>query len=105
MQIFVTGGSGFVGGAIVRRLVAGGHRVSGLSRSRTADERLRALGADPQRGDLADVDAMRGAAAAADAVVHAAIDYADAGFGELDRRVVGALLEAERGGWLRPFDA
>lgn len=94
MRIFITGGSGFVGGALVRRLVAAGHGVIALSRSKATGERLRELGAEPWPGDLANADAVRGAAAAADAAVHAAIDYADPGFGELDRRAVQALLGA-----------
>src|SRR6188472_1445309 len=51
---FVTGGSGFIGGALVGRLVGEGWAVRALSRSERSDERLRAVGAEPVRGDLAD---------------------------------------------------
>ena len=64
---FVTGGSGFIGGALVRRLVAEGWAVRALARSdASADAASRERGAEPVRGDLDDVggDARRRGAAA-----------------------------------------
>ena len=55
MKIFVTGGSGFVGSALVHRLVAEGHEVLALARSDASIQRVRATGADPVPGDLADL--------------------------------------------------
>jgi dihydroflavonol-4-reductase len=61
---FVTGGTGFLGGAIVQRLVALGRPVKALARSEEGARILRALGAEPVRGDLLDrrtlPEAMRG---------------------------------------------
>lgn len=57
MQVFVTGGSGFVGAAAIRALVARGHRVRAMSRSEEADAALGALGAEPVRCDLDSVTA------------------------------------------------
>ncbi len=57
MQIFLTGASGFVGGAATRELIAQGHQVRAMSRSDTADERIRELGAEPVRCDLESVAA------------------------------------------------
>jgi dihydroflavonol-4-reductase len=65
MTAVVTGGSGFVGGAVVRRLVAEGRTVRALVRSRDAAETVAALGATPVTCDLTDtaglVRTMRGA--------------------------------------------
>jgi dihydroflavonol-4-reductase len=62
--VLVTGGSGFVGGAIVARLLAEGREVRALARSDRAADVLEAAGADTVRGDLDDAgslaDAMRG---------------------------------------------
>ncbi len=57
MRIFVTGASGFVGGAGVRRFVGDGHEVRAMSRSEKSDAAIRALGASPVRCDLGDVSA------------------------------------------------
>jgi hypothetical protein len=70
VEIFLTGGSGFVGQAAVKRLVARGHRVRAMSRSPEGDEAIRALGAEPVRCDLASVSA--GHVHRAQVVIHAA---------------------------------
>jgi len=70
MRIFVTGGSGFVGSAVVRHLLAAGHTVTGLARSDTSANALEAAGASVQRGDLADTETLAAAASAADAAMH-----------------------------------
>jgi len=70
MRIFVTGGSGFVGGAAIRRFVAGGHDVRAMSRSESSDAKIRALGATPVRCDLLDVAAAH--IGDAEAVLHCA---------------------------------
>src|SRR4051794_10522526 len=52
---FVTGGSGFVGGALIERVRSEGWDVRALARSDRAAERVRELGADPVMGDLDDL--------------------------------------------------
>lgn len=52
--VFVTGGSGFVGGAVIRRLVAEGRTVRALARSDGSRARIVDLGATPVHGDLFD---------------------------------------------------
>lgn len=51
-DVFITGGSGFVGGAVLRRLVADGRHVRALVRSDEAERAVVAAGAEPIRGDL-----------------------------------------------------
>jgi nucleoside-diphosphate-sugar epimerase len=70
MNIFITGASGFVGGAAARALSAQGRRVTAMSRSERSDVAIRALGAEPVRCDLDTIDA--GHLTGVDAVIHCA---------------------------------
>ncbi|MEU6848939.1 SDR family oxidoreductase [Actinacidiphila alni] len=72
MRVFVTGGTGHSGSSIIPELIAAGHEVTGLARSDTAAAALSALGAKVRRGDLADLDGLKEAAADSDGVVHVA---------------------------------
>ena len=79
MRIFITGGSGLTGPAVISELTAHGHTVTGLARSDTSAARLEALGADVQLGSLDDLDVLTAAARTADGVVHMAYggDFSD----------------------------
>ena len=72
LDIFVTGGSGFIGSVFVRQAFAKGHRVRVLSRSDRSGERVRVFGAEPVTGDLLEAGPWQDAAATADTVVHLA---------------------------------
>lgn len=72
MRVFVTGASGWIGSAAVHELLAAGHDVTGLARSDASAAAIEAAGARVRRGDLDDLDSIRGGAADADAVVHLA---------------------------------
>ncbi|HYY05162.1 MAG TPA: NAD-dependent epimerase/dehydratase family protein, partial [Candidatus Limnocylindria bacterium] len=51
MTALVTGGTGFLGRAIVERVLGAGTSVRALARSEASSEQLDALGAEPVRGD------------------------------------------------------
>ncbi len=72
--VFLTGGSGFVGGHLLRELREAGHDVRAMSRRDESDAPLVALGATPVRADLSDVAALTQALAGCEAVFHAAAD-------------------------------
>ncbi len=77
MRIFVTGGSGFLGTRMIPGLVSDGHEVFALARSASSDEKLRALGAMPVRGDLGRPETL--SLPSIDAVIHAAAHFRFAG--------------------------
>jgi nucleoside-diphosphate-sugar epimerase len=70
MNALVTGGGGFLGGAIVRLLRARGHTVRSLARGDYAA--LRDLGVETRQGDVADPKAVLSAVEGCDVVFHAA---------------------------------
>ena len=69
MRIFITGASGFIGGAIARSLAAE-HEIFAMSRSDKSDVAIKKLGAEPVRCDLATLEP--GDIPDCDAVVHCA---------------------------------
>jgi nucleoside-diphosphate-sugar epimerase len=70
MRALVTGGGGFLGGAIVRRLLARGETVRSLSRQRYPA--LDGLGVEQVQADIGDAEAVGRAAARCDVVFHVA---------------------------------
>jgi nucleoside-diphosphate-sugar epimerase len=68
----VTGGSGFIGGRLIERLVADGVRVRALARSDRSAAAVEAHGAEAVRGDLSDVDAIAAGARGCDTAYHLA---------------------------------
>ncbi len=77
-QIFITGGSGYIGSVVIEQAVAQGYSVHALSRTASSDTKLAQLGAVPVRGDLTSLDVLeRESAAASAGVVHLA--FANAG--------------------------
>jgi nucleoside-diphosphate-sugar epimerase len=95
VRIFLTGGTGYIGAAVLDALVRAGHHVDALVRNTHKAARVEERGAHPVRGDLASPDTYTAAAAAADAIVHAAFEYTARGT-TVDATAVDALLTAAR---------
>ncbi|RIX30801.1 NAD-dependent epimerase/dehydratase family protein [Amnibacterium setariae] len=72
MQLFITGGTGNIGSAVVAELIEHGHGAAVLARSDASAALAREAGAAVVRGDLADLAAIRTAADAADGAIHLA---------------------------------
>lgn len=78
-RAFVTGGSGFVGGRVIKQLRERGVEVAALARSDRAAATVAGLGATAVRGDLDDRAAMQDGMAGCDVVIHAAAYVDDHG--------------------------
>jgi nucleoside-diphosphate-sugar epimerase len=106
-RAFVTGGSGFIGGRLIERLRAEGLDVRALARSDRAADAVAGHGAEPVRGDLDDVEAMRAGASGCELAFHAAAKAEDWGRREdFDRvNVAGTanVLSACRDAGVRRF--
>jgi dihydroflavonol-4-reductase len=70
--VLVTGGTGFVGRAIVERLLGEGASVRALARSDSSAGALADLGAEPVRGDVLDPESLTAATQGCALVYHAA---------------------------------
>jgi nucleoside-diphosphate-sugar epimerase len=79
MMVFVTGGSGFLGKALLAELRRRGIAARALARSDAARAAVAGLGAEPVAGDLDDVTAMQAGMAGCDLVVHCAAYARDHG--------------------------
>ena len=77
MHVFVTGGTGTIGSAVVAELLGNGHTVLALARSDGSAQALERAGAKVLRGELADLDVLRSGAAQCDGVISLAFgrDY------------------------------
>jgi len=95
MRIFVTGASGWIGSAVVAELLAADHEVLGLARSEASAEGVAAAGAEVRRGDIADLDVLRDAAAESDGVIHLAFRHDVAFSGDFETAVSSDLAAIE----------
>jgi dihydroflavonol-4-reductase len=90
MRVFVTGGTGFIGGHVVRKLRERGDEVRALVRTPSKGTALQELGCELVPGSLSDADAIRTGMEGCDAVVHGAAIY-EVGIPESEHR---AMYEA-----------
>src|SRR5579863_9883417 len=72
MRVFLTGANGYIGGAVAVALIAAGHTVRGLVRSREKSDLVAAHGVEAVIGSLDDAALLVAEAQAADAVINAA---------------------------------
>ena len=75
MRTFVTGGTGFIGGAVVRRLLEAGHEVRALVRPGANTRQLNGLPVEPVEGDLLERESLRRGMASCGWVFHVAALY------------------------------
>jgi dihydroflavonol-4-reductase len=101
MRAFVTGGTGFIGGKVVRRLRERGDEVVVLVRSAGRAAELAELGCELVEGDLTSTDAIRRGVQGCDAVFHIAAVY-KVGIPASERE---AMREANVRGTERVLDA
>lgn len=100
MKIFVTGATGLVGSALIPKLVAVGHTVTGLARSPASLAKLESFGAKGVQGDISNVEVAANAAYSADVVIHLAFDHAKAFSGNFfeacadDRAIIKAICDS-----------
>jgi nucleoside-diphosphate-sugar epimerase len=73
-QAVVTGGSGFIGQVLIRRLLDEGHSVRVLVRSEASAAKVSVLGAEPVRGELTDPATWRNGVTGSDVVFHLAAE-------------------------------
>ena len=72
MNILLTGAAGFIGSAVLPRLLAEGHSVTALVRSADKAAAVEAAGATALIADATDTETVEGAAHASDGVIHLA---------------------------------
>ena len=101
MRVFLTGGTGFIGGWVARKLRERGDDVVVLARSPDRASNLVRLGCELVEGDLSDAEAIRRGVQGSDAVIHCAAVF-KVGIPKSERP---AMWEANVGGTERVLDA
>ncbi|KUJ09675.1 NAD(P)-binding protein [Mollisia scopiformis] len=95
-RIFMTGATGYIGTTISEYAIKEGYEVHGLSRSEAGDEKLKALGVTPVRGDLTTLDVLRHESSQADIVIQLAFMNDFQNFEKVlqaDRAAIDAMCE------------
>ena len=75
MKTFITGASGFVGSAVLRKLIEAGHSVVALVRPNSDRSNLHGLPVEIVTGDLTDPDSFASSLVGCDSLFHVAADY------------------------------
>jgi nucleoside-diphosphate-sugar epimerase len=93
MRIFLTGGTGYIGSAVLDAFVRAGHHVDALVRNSEKAAQVQARGGNPVLGDAADPKSYADAAAAADGVVLTAFEDSPRG-AKVDATTIETVLAA-----------
>jgi nucleoside-diphosphate-sugar epimerase len=96
MRIFLTGATGYIGGAVLDAFVRAGHDVTALVRDSEKAARVAGRGGHPVVGTLAEPDSYRAAAEAQDGYVHTGYDGASGRGSAIDRIALDTLIAAAR---------
>ena len=91
MRIFLTGGTGYIGSAVLDGLLKAGHHVDVLVRNNEKAAQVQARGGNPLLGDLSDPSTYADVVAAADGVILTAFEYSPRGV-QVDATVIDAVL-------------
>ena len=93
MRIFLTGGTGYIGTAVLDALVRGGHQVDALVRNSEKAAEVQSRGATALLGNLSQPATYADAVAAADGAVHTAFEYSPRGR-DVDKTAIDTMLAA-----------
>ena len=96
MRVFLTGGTGYIGSAVLEALLRGGHRVTALVRDPEKASRLNARGVTTVTGELGAPQSFAKFLPESDAVIHAAFERSARGV-ETDRAAIETLLDGLKG--------
>src|SRR4249919_3015188 len=96
MRIFLTGGTGYIGAAVLDALVKHGHDVTALVRDNGKASRVTARGARPVVGNLGDPESYRAAADAQDGYIHTAFDTVSGRGPSTDRVALDTIFAAAK---------
>lgn len=108
MRVFVTGGTGFVGTAVIKELLSHGHQVIGLARGEKGAEQLKSQGVqETLQGTLEDLEVLKKGASESDAVLHLAFVHDFSNFQAscaIDQAAISAMGSAlAKAGGNRPL--
>lgn len=96
MRIFLTGGTGYIGAAVLDALIKHGHDVTVLVRNNEKAAAVAARGGRPVIGNMTEPESYKGAADAQDGYIHAAFDARSGHGPATDRIVIDTLLAAAK---------
>lgn len=100
MKIFITGGTGFIGSAVIEELKRKNHEIIGLARSETLAAKLTKAGCKVVKGSLTDLDVISETAKQCDAVLHLAAIHDFTNFDKslaIDKAVIETICAALQG--------